>query len=137
MLIGGYAIGAYGHIRGTNDLDIFINATKENALRMISACIQYGIDEKDLHEEMFLVEKMIGIGEPPLRIEILKNVGSFDFSFAFQRRLTRNVSGVDINVVDLDDLILLKKAALQDRSKARDKEDLTFLEKLKARLSKK
>lgn len=31
MLIGGYALGAYGHMRGTNDLDIFINATEDNA----------------------------------------------------------------------------------------------------------
>ena len=29
LLIGGYAVGAYGHIRSTGDLDIFINATEE------------------------------------------------------------------------------------------------------------
>ena len=86
---------------------------------------------------MFLIPKMIGIGDPPLRIEILKTVGSFDFDYAYSRKVTRGVDGVDINVVDIDDLILLKKQAIKERSKARDKEDLSFLEKLKSKLSKK
>jgi len=39
LLIGGYAMGAYGHYRGTGDLDIFINATNENADKLIQAGI--------------------------------------------------------------------------------------------------
>lgn len=45
------------------------------------------------------------------------------------------VDGVSINVVALDDLILLKKAAIKGRNKSRDMEDLSFLEKLKAGLN--
>ena len=137
LLIGGYAMGAYGHIRGTNDLDIFIQASDSNANRMLDACVEYGIPREELATEMFLIPKMIGIGDPPLRIEILKTVGSFDFDYAYSRKVTRGVDGVDINVVDIDDLILLKKQAIKERSKARDKEDLSFLEKLKSKLSKK
>ncbi len=66
MLIGGFAMGAYGHMRGTNDLDIFVNASEDNADKMISACIEYGITSDNLKREMFLVPKMIGIGKPPL-----------------------------------------------------------------------
>jgi hypothetical protein len=67
MLIGGYALGMYGHIRATNDLDIYINATEENAIKMVKACIDYGIPAERVSKEMFLVQKMIGIGQPPLR----------------------------------------------------------------------
>ncbi len=134
MLIGGYALGFYGHIRATNDLDIYINATEENALKMVKACVDYGIPGKSVNKEMFLVQKMIGIGQPPLRIEILKKLDIVDFKFIFQRAKRANVDGVSINVVDLDDLILLKKAAIKGRNKSRDIEDLSFLEKLKARL---
>ena len=84
---------------------------------------------------MFLVPKMIGIGEPPLRIEILKKLDTVDFNYAYERSELKKVDGLDIRVVGLDDLILLKRAAAQGRSKARDSEDLTFLEKLKSRLS--
>lgn len=134
MLIGGYAMGAYGHIRGTNDLDIYINATNENAEKMVVACENYGIPKESIKKEMFLVQKMIGIGKPPLRIEILKKLDTVDFKHAYQRIKTKKVDGVSMKVVGMDDLILLKKAALKGRSKSRDSEDLTFLEKLKKKL---
>jgi predicted nucleotidyltransferase len=134
VLIGGYALGAYGHIRATNDLDIYINANDENALKMVTACIDYGVPAESVKKEMFLVQKMIGIGEPPLRIEILKKLDFVDFHYAFQRAIKVEVDGISINVVALDDLILLKKAAVKGRNKSRDVEDLSFLEKLKAKL---
>lgn len=137
LLIGGFAIGAYGHIRSTGDLDIFINATKSNAIKAIKACVDYGIDINDLNEEMFLVEKMIGIGNPPLRIEILKKLDTIDFQFAYQRAETRFLDGLQIKVVSLDDLILLKQAAVKGRDKERDNEDLNFLNRLKEMLRKK
>jgi predicted nucleotidyltransferase len=31
LLIGGYAVGIYGHIRATNDLDVWVNVSPENA----------------------------------------------------------------------------------------------------------
>lgn len=134
MLIGGYAMGAYGHIRGTNDLDIFINATDTNAQRMMKACQNYGIPAEDLKKEMFLVQKMVGIGQPPLRIELLKKLDTIDFEYAYKRAKSIEVDGVSINVVDLEDLILLKKAAVKGREKSRDQEDLTYLEKIKAKI---
>ncbi len=86
---------------------------------------------------MFLVSKMVVIGEPPLKIELLKKLDTVDFRYAYERARTVTVDNVPIKVVSLDDLILLKKAAIKGRSKARDTEDLSFLEKLKAKLTKK
>ncbi len=136
LLIGGYAMGVYGHYRGTGDLDIFINATHENAEKLVLACIDYGIPSESLKEEMFLVPKMIGIGNPPLRIEILKKLDTIDFTYAYQRSQSTKVDGVSIKTVSLDDLILLKKAAKDGRAQARDSDDLSFLEKLKSKLKK-
>ena len=83
---------------------------------------------------MFLVPKIIGIGSPPLRIEILKKLDTIDFGYAYQRSEIKKVDDLNIRIVSLDDLILLKKAAKKDRLKARDSEDLSFLEKLKQKL---
>lgn len=136
MLIGGYAMGVYGHFRGTGDLDIFINTTNENADRMMKACLEYGIPEESLKKEMFLVPKMVGIGSPPLRIEILKKLDVVDFAYAYKRSKLETVDDLKVRAVDLDDLILLKKAAKKGRIRARDSEDLDYLEKLKNRLKK-
>lgn len=131
LVIGGYAMGAYGHLRGTNDLDIFINATESNADKVMKACEDFGIPKESLEREMFLVEKMVGIGTPPLRIEILKNLDVVDFKYAYQRMEKRRIDGLEMNLISLDDLILLKQAAKKDRNKSRDIEDLSFLERLK------
>ena len=131
LLIGGYAMGAYGHIRATSDLDLFINATEENAAKMVQVCINYGIPEADIKMEMFLLPKMIGIGEPPLRIEILKQLGVVDFQYAFKRAIVMDVDNLTLNVISIDDLILLKKSAAEDRNSTKDTGDLIFLQKLK------
>jgi len=99
MLIGGFAMGAYGHMRGTNDLDIFINATDENAERAMNACLAYGIDKNEVQKEMFITPKMIGIGQPPLRIEVLKKLDNVDFKYAFQRIKKTTIDGIEIKVV--------------------------------------
>ena len=137
MIIGGYALGAYGHGRGTNDLDIFINATPENADRMWQACVSYGIDEDSLDTEMFLAPRMTVIGEAPFRIEIIKKLDAVDFQYAYARTKTVQMDELSLRIVGLDDLILLKHAAVKGRSQARDTEDLSFLQKLKAALRKK
>ncbi|MGB3848415.1 MAG: hypothetical protein WA958_00495 [Tunicatimonas sp.] len=136
IVIGGYALGAYGRARGTNDLDVFINATKENAQRMVQACVSYGIPVESLTLKMFMVPRMIAIGEFPLRIEIIKKLYTVDFEYAYQRVKTMQVDNLAVPVVDLNDLILLKQAAVKGRNQARDSEDLSFLQKLKAALSK-
>ena len=136
MLIGGYAVGNYGHVRTTGDLDIFINATPENAQKMKQACIAYGIAEEDLTPDMFLAPRMVVIGKAPLRIEILKKLDTVDFQYAYARTETVQVDSLPVRVVGLDDLILLKHAAVKGRSQARDSEDLSFLQKLKASLNK-
>lgn len=137
IIIGGYALGAYGHARGTKDLDVFIDATKENAQKMWQACVAYGIPEESLTLDMFLLPKMIGVGEPPFRIEVLKKLDTVDFQYAYARAKIIQVDNLPVRVVDLDDLILLKHAAVRGRNKARDSEDLSFLQKLKASLAKK
>jgi len=130
LLVGGYALGVYGHIRATNDLDIYINATEENAIKMVKACVDYGVPIDSIQSGMFLTPRMVGIGQAPLRIEILKKL-DIDFMYAFKRVKKVTVDDISINVVDLDDLIQLKKAAIKGRSNSRDSEDLSFLEKLK------
>lgn len=137
LLIGGYAMGAYGHIRATSDLDLFINATDENADKMYHACVNYGIPEEDIKKEMFLGPRMIGIGEPPLRIEILKQLGVVDFQYAFQRAIVKDIDNLTLNLISLEDLILLKDSAVKDRNSSRDTEDLSFLKKLKESMMKK
>ena len=48
LLIGGYAVGYYGYPRATNDLDIWISATAENASRIVTSLKEFGFDPSEL-----------------------------------------------------------------------------------------
>jgi hypothetical protein len=52
---------------------------------MVNASIAYGIPKEHLKTEMFVVPKMIGIGVPTLRMEILKKLYTVDFNYAAKR----------------------------------------------------
>ena len=127
LLIGGYSMGVHGHIRATNDLDIFLNATSDNAKKAINAMVEYGIPKEQLTEEMFLVPRMMVLGDPPFKIDILKKLDTIDFKYAYQRVKNVVFDGLEVKVISIDDLILLKKAAVKGRDKIRDRQDLDFL----------
>jgi len=42
LLIGGYAVGVYGHVRATNDLDVWVGIGAENAARIDRAVREFG-----------------------------------------------------------------------------------------------
>jgi len=55
LLIGGYAVAYYGFIRATNDMDVWILISPENARKTHNALIEFGFDMPGLTDKMFLV----------------------------------------------------------------------------------
>jgi hypothetical protein len=73
LLIGGYAVGYYGYPRATADMDIWVNATRQNAERLVEVFGAFGFNE--VSSDMFLRKsQVIRMGVPPLRIEILTSI---------------------------------------------------------------
>jgi hypothetical protein len=54
LLIGGYAVGYHGYPRATEDLDIWIVTTPENARRLMSSLKDFGFDTPNLTPELIL-----------------------------------------------------------------------------------
>ncbi|MCV4639303.1 hypothetical protein OFB62_28835, partial [Escherichia coli] len=42
LLIGGYAVGYYGYVRATADMDVWVSTSAENAERVRQALAQFG-----------------------------------------------------------------------------------------------
>ena len=65
LLIGGYAVGIYGYIRATNDLDIWVNVSPENAARVEQALREFGFAAAGLTSDLFLVpNSVVRMGVP-------------------------------------------------------------------------
>ena len=88
LVIGGYAVGFYGYPRATGDMDVWIAVNEKNALMMVNALRQFGFDLPDLKKEIFLEEKkVIRMGIPPMRLEILTSIDGVIFETCFKNRV--------------------------------------------------
>jgi len=51
ILVGGMAVILHGYIRGTGDMDIWVNKTKDNYRKLVLAYSQFGMPVFDMTEE--------------------------------------------------------------------------------------
>jgi len=89
LLIGGYAVGIYGHIRATNDLDIWVSISPENAARIERALRGFGFGAAALTPDLFLTpNNVVRMGVPPIRIEILTSISGVEFELCYAEKET-------------------------------------------------
>ena len=43
MVVGAYAVARYGVVRNTGDIDIWVNPTPENAVRVVQVLSDFGV----------------------------------------------------------------------------------------------
>lgn len=112
LLVGGYAVGYHGYPRATVDLDIWVAVTPRNARQLVEVFREFGFDVNELKEGLFLQEnKIIRIGEPPLRIEVMTSVSGVDFDACYQQRINDTIDGIRVNFINLENLKANKLAA--------------------------
>jgi hypothetical protein len=128
MIVGGYALAFHGKPRHTGDLDIWINVSEENAVRMLKVVRDFGLQSLGFQKEDFLTEGLISqIGYPPLRIDVLNLIDGVEFSEAklnMQRIELEN--NLVINYIGLSDLVKNKQAS----GRRQDITDVKTLQKL-------
>lgn len=125
LVIGGYAVGYHGFVRATGDLDLFVRMSPSNAASLVKVFGDFGFTTPELNEGLFLEEgKIVRIGLPPVRIEVLNSISGIRFEDAYPKRIEAMIDGVRMPFIDLEDL--LKNKAASGRLK-----DLADIEGLK------
>jgi hypothetical protein len=126
LVVGGYAVGYHGYPRATGDLDIWISMNDKNALKMVNALKEFGFDIPELKIGMFLEkEKIIRMGVPPMRLEIITTIDGVGFEECFQNRVIADFESFKVNIISKSDLLINKRASgrpkdLVDYSKLQD-----------------
>ena len=124
LLIGGYAVGYHGYPRATNDLDIWIALHPDNAGRVVTVLKEFGFYMPEVTTDLFLQEsRIVRMGVPPMRIEILTGISGVEFHECFSRRVLERIGGIDVPLISLTDLKANKKAA----GRHKDLDDLEHL----------
>lgn len=127
LIVGGYAVAAHGRPRATKDLDVWVEATKENAPRVMKALRAFGaplhgLDERDLETPGMGLQ----IGVPPQRIDVLTAASGIHFEEAWPNRVEVSITPeLRCPFLGLDDLLRNKRAA----GRPQDVADVAALER--------
>ncbi len=131
MVVGAYAVGVHGRPRATKDLDVWVEASVENAPKVIQALTDFGaplmgLTQKDLETP----EAGLQIGREPLRVDVLTKISGPTFEQAWPARTHADFGeGVRCPVIGIEALIANKRAA----GRPQDLADVAALERIRAK----
>jgi hypothetical protein len=126
LLIGGWAVGLYGHPRATKDIDFLIFMDKSNLEKLKAALNDFGAPPVDID---YLSEKgnIIRFGVPPIGIDIINDADGINIEDCYSRKETIMVENIEIPLISKEDLIINKKSSgrLSDLADAEKLEHIT------------
>ena len=124
LLIGGYAVAYHGYPRATEDIDLWVASTPENAHCIATSLRKFGFDVPELDPSLFLKpDSIVRMGVPPLRIELSTTISGVAFADCYKTRVTEVIDGIPVSIISL--------SALKANNKACGRhQDLADLERL-------
>ena len=126
LVIGGYAVAYHGCPRYTGDLDIFVEASPENAAKLVSAYREFGFDLPDLKPELFTTpDNIVRVGREPVRLEVLTGISGVTFAEAYARRVGVALGDLVVPFISFPDLIKNKTST----GRGKDLVDVEALQK--------
>ncbi len=109
LIVGGYAVAFHGHPRYTEDLDIWIELSIDNAANLLKALNQFGFGSLGLSLEDFLAaDQIIQLGYPPNRIDILTAAAGVDFETCYYSRVSTTIDETQVEFIDIENLKMNK-----------------------------
>ena len=108
LVVGAFAVMKYSEPRYTKDLDIWVEASNDNARKVFAALQQFGAPLGRLTEADFFSEGFFQMGRPPVRIDILMSIDGVEFEQAWSNRQQGDFDGVPTHFIGLEDLIINK-----------------------------
>jgi hypothetical protein len=111
VVIGGIAAVMHGVPRATFDLDILIEATPDNAHRLLDALGAAGLGTAALTTVEALLAHEVTIFKDRVRIDVQTSTPGIDFESVWTRKLTVKFRGQDVHVLCREDLISSKRAS--------------------------
>ncbi len=115
LVVGGYAVGAHGHPRFTNDIDLWLAPEPSNVAAAVSALATFGAPPAvidGLRQASGL--DVVWMGSPPVRIDFMLHIPGLEFEDAWPRRVTTVWDGARVSIIGREDLITAKLASGRD-----------------------
>jgi len=116
LIVGAYALAAYGYPRATGDFDIWVKASLENSKKILSSLASFGASMSGLTENTFTEKGIIfQIGVAPRRIDLITHIDGVDFNDAYPSRKVIVMEGLNLPFISKENLIQNKKSTGREK----------------------
>ena len=111
LIVGAYALALHGRPRATGDLGVWVDATPENAARVVRALASFGAPMDQVSEADFSSPGAVfQMGVAPGRIDILTALTGLSFQEAWPGRIRESLGSVEVDFIGRDAFIRNKRA---------------------------
>ena len=116
LIVGAYALAVHGRPRATGDLDVWVDATPQNAGRVMQALATFGAPLSQISESDFATPGVVyQIGVPPGRIAVLTELTGITFPDAWPGRVRRPFGDIEVDFIGREAFVLNKRATGRPR----------------------
>jgi len=105
LIIGGLAFIYHAKPRYTKDMDLWIDASRDNVKRANAALAEFGSPHL-LNPDV--VEEILQLGVAPDRIDLLRAIKGARFATAWKNRIRAKYGKANANWIDLNSLLRIK-----------------------------
>ncbi|MDD3297096.1 MAG: hypothetical protein PHU64_07065 [Candidatus Omnitrophica bacterium] len=128
LIIGAYAMGAYGYPRATGDFDIWVETSIENSKRIYKSLSEFGAPVLGITENTFAEKGIVfQIGVAPIRIDIITSIDGVSFKKAYKSKENIEIENLNLPFISKENLIKNK----QSTGRQKDKLDADHLKNTK------
>lgn len=130
LVVGAHAVMYYAVPRYTKDLDLWVEATPDNARLVYAALGRFGAPlEKLTIEDLSTPGVIFQIGVEPNRIDVITEVEGLEFEQAWSNRVQTIYGDISIFILSMEDLLHNKKTV----ARPQDLLDVEWLERARNR----
>lgn len=127
MIVGAYALTLYSRPRNTGDIDIYINDTGLNAVKVLQTLKDFGFEDIGITtDDLTSKGKIVQLGVSPVRIDIMNDIDGIVFNEAYQKITKINFGNIVANFISLEDLIKNKRSSNRKKDQADLEELMNF-----------
>lgn len=128
VLVGGYAVNYHGYIRTTQDIDLLVYPSSENAQKVMASLTEFGFGEAGIPRIYFeKAGSAVHLGVEPNRIDLLTNLKGVTNDQIFTNMTRVEFEDILVNIISFHDLIESKRCSDRPRDRA-DAEELERIE---------
>lgn len=113
VVVGAHALAVIGRARMTDDLDVLVEPSNDNAVRIAAALRDFGgFDALAEQIEAYLAEpdRLVSIGRPPVSIDILTSLSGVTCAEAWAGHVEVEIKGLSVPFLGLTEMVKTKQA---------------------------